>query len=204
MMIVSKRDYIRARAKNVQEHVSIFDVLEHYDIPVQTRQRQSQYPCTMHGDGSDTSFSARVYPDDNSTYCWACSKRRDCISFVCDKENLTYFQAIKELESRYGVPPLPGYYQILDQELKTSEEHPESKLVESLETLMEPPKPQESVWDRESLEEGLRRALRRREASLKRQIQVFSLFDVLSFEVATGVLTYDLARQKLKALTDRI
>lgn len=203
-MIVSKRDYIRLRAKNVQEHVSIFDVLEHYNIPIQTRNRQSQYPCPLHGDGSDTAFSARVYPEDNATYCWACSKRRDCISFVCEKENLSFFQAIKELESRYGIPPLPGYYQLLDDELKVSQEHPESKLVESLEALMTPEKASVPDWDRGSLEEMLRRSLKRREATFERQLMVFSLFDVLSFEVATGILSVDLARQKLKALLDRI
>jgi len=203
-VIVSKKDYMRLRAKNVQDHVSIFDVLDHYGIPVQTRHRQSQYPCPLHGDGSDTAFSARVYPEDNATYCWACSKRRDCISFVMEKDSLPYFRAIKELEARYGVPPLPGYYQILDSELETSPERPEARLVENLEALIQGPKQEESVWDRDALEDLLRRALRRKEASLDRQIKVYSIFDVLAFEVATGIVTMDLARQKFKALMDKI
>lgn len=206
-MIVTKKDYVRLRAKNVQDHVSIFDVLDYYGIPVHTRHRQSQYPCPLHGDGSDSAFSARAYPDDNSTYCWACSKRRDCISFVQEKENVPYFAAIKVLEQRYGVPALPGYFQFLDSEIATDPNKGQSDLVSNIEKMFEQSvkDPEgEASWDRTEREDSLRRICARNRVPFLKQMKIWSLFDILAFEVATGILKPEDASLKFQNLCSKV
>jgi len=206
-MLVSRLEYVRLRAKNVQDHVSIFDVLEYYAIPVRTHARESQFPCPLHGDGSDSSFSARAYPDSNATYCWACSKKRDTIAFVREQENLSFFAAIKTLEQRYAVPPLPSYFQIIDDELKQDEETGEVRLVNSLEAMLNP-KPEAQVssdgWDKGRAESMLKREMTRYHTSPERSLKIWSIFDILAFEVSTGIISTELAAPKMHLLLGKV
>jgi len=93
-----------ARAKRIQESVNILDLLDGYgyeDIDA-TMDREQQYRCDLHG--QDNKPSARVYPQSNSTYCFACGKARDVVGFVMDKEGLAFRDACRVLEERYGLP----------------------------------------------------------------------------------------------------
>jgi DNA primase len=76
-----------------------------YEVRVDAGDREQQYRCDLHGD--DQKPSARVYPQTNSTYCFACSQFRDVIQFVRDKEGKSFSEACQILEDKYGLDPLP-------------------------------------------------------------------------------------------------
>lgn len=70
-------------------------------------EREQQFSCDLHGDGTDQKPSARMYPGTNSWYCWACARSRDAIQTVREKEGLDFPQALDKLEKDHGLPPLP-------------------------------------------------------------------------------------------------
>ena len=99
----------RRRADRIRQEIPIIQVL--YDLGYRVRldggDREQQFPCDLHGDGSDNKPSARVYPDSNSWYCFACSKPRDAITTLRDRMDLGFSEACKSLEKKYGLPSLP-------------------------------------------------------------------------------------------------
>ena len=97
----------REAADRVKEHVPITALLRHYGFPVREDGfHEQQFPCDMHGDGRDTKPSARVYPQTNSWYCFACGKARDVIATVQEREDIGFWEAIRILERMAGLPPL--------------------------------------------------------------------------------------------------
>lgn len=69
-----------------------------------------QFRCPFHG--KDNKPSARYYSETKSCFCWYCKKRWDAISFVRDKENLSYGDAVNHLVRKYrvdlsGIPEKP-------------------------------------------------------------------------------------------------
>ena len=96
------------RVARIHEVIRIDKVLESYGYRVQSNtDREQQFSCDLHGDGTDSKPSARVYPSTNQWYCWACSRSRDAIQTVREKENLSFHDAIERLEKTYGLPSLP-------------------------------------------------------------------------------------------------
>ena len=99
----------RQRADRIRQEIPIIQVL--YDLGYRVRldggDREQQFPCDLHGDGSDNKPSARVYPDSNSWYCFACSKPRDAITTLRDRMDLGFSEACKSLEKTYGLSSLP-------------------------------------------------------------------------------------------------
>lgn len=92
------------RAKRIQDSISIEVVLRDIGYPVRGGgQREEQFPCDLHGDGRDGAFSARVYPDSSSWYCFACGKNRDAIETYRDKYGLEFGEACSLLEKKYGL-----------------------------------------------------------------------------------------------------
>jgi DNA primase len=91
------------RRDRILESVSITDVLNHLGFDVQGHGGQEQYRCTLHG-GNDTAASARVYPETNSTWCWACNKYRNAIDFMMEVEDVDYNEACTKLEILCGLP----------------------------------------------------------------------------------------------------
>jgi hypothetical protein len=88
--------------------VRIDTVLESYGYQVRAdTDREQQFSCDLHGDGTDSKPSARCYPSTNQFYCFACSQSRDAIQLVREKENLSFLGAIEHLEKKYGLPSLP-------------------------------------------------------------------------------------------------
>lgn len=67
--------------------------------PDESRFEQS-YRCDLHGT-VDRNPSARVYPSMNSTYCSTCTKSRDVVQFVQDKEGVDAPEAARRLRDRY-------------------------------------------------------------------------------------------------------
>ena len=96
-------------AERIREEIPILDVLVDYGYAVHPDggDREQQFSCDLHGDGSDTKPSARVYPDSASWFCFACGRTRDAIATVREKEGVSFWKAVRGLESRFGLPPLP-------------------------------------------------------------------------------------------------
>lgn len=99
--------YYKERIDNIKSQVAIHDILNHYGIKILTQDREFQYPCPLHGDGQDNSYSARMYPDSQSTYCWACHKSRDVVGWVCDAEGLGFANALSWIERTFSVKNVP-------------------------------------------------------------------------------------------------
>ena len=96
------------RAQRIREEVRIDRILASYGYHVQPNvDREQQFSCDLHGDGTDSKPSARVYPHSNSWYCWACARSRDAIQTLREKEGLSFNQALDKLERDYGLPSLP-------------------------------------------------------------------------------------------------
>lgn len=91
------------RADRIKEKVSLLEVLSAYGYDVRGWQREQQFKCDLHGDGSDNAPSARVYPETDTWFCFACGKSRDVISTVMEKEGLEFSSACRALEKKYGL-----------------------------------------------------------------------------------------------------
>ncbi|MFA6234439.1 MAG: CHC2 zinc finger domain-containing protein, partial [Bacteroidota bacterium] len=78
-----------------------------YPVRVDASNREQQFPCDLHGDGRDVKPSARVYPDNNAWYCFQESKHRDAIQTIRDKFELSFSEALKWIEKKYNLPPMP-------------------------------------------------------------------------------------------------
>jgi DNA primase len=99
----------RKSAERIREEVPIIEVLADYGYDVDTRggDREQQFSCDLHGDGQDSKPSARVYPDNNQFFCFACGRSRDVLALVMEKEALSFWDAIRKIEKRHGLSPLP-------------------------------------------------------------------------------------------------
>lgn len=96
------------RAVRIREEIRIDRVLAHYGFGVTPDiDREQQFSCKLHGDGSDSRPSARCYPDNNAWYCWACARSRDAVQTLREIEGLGFHAALDKLERDYGLPSLP-------------------------------------------------------------------------------------------------
>lgn len=91
------------RALRIKEQINIEAVLQEYGYDVHVDGGEQQFRCDLHGDGSDNAPSARVYPQTNSWFCFACGKSRDAISTVVEKEGLSFNDSCSVLEKKYGL-----------------------------------------------------------------------------------------------------
>ena len=91
------------RADRIKREIPLDRVLSEYGYAVYQGSGEQQFSCDLHGDGSDSSPSARFYPDSNSFYCFACGKARDSIGLVMEKEGLEFAKACSALERKYGL-----------------------------------------------------------------------------------------------------
>lgn len=98
----------RDRADRIRAEVPIIEVLATYGYNVHVGgDREQQFSCDLHGDGTDSKPSARAYPNTNQWYCFACSTSRDAIQTVREKEGLDFRAACDLLERRFNLAPLP-------------------------------------------------------------------------------------------------
>ena len=65
------------------------------------RADQAQLHCPFHG--VDRKPSARYYKATQSMFCWKCHKSWNVISFIMEKENFGFGEALRYITSRYGV-----------------------------------------------------------------------------------------------------
>lgn len=99
----------RKAADRIQEEIPLVQVLADYGYGVHLDggDHEQQFSCDLHGDGRDGKPSARLYPENNQFFCFACGRSRDAIALVCEKEGVRFWDAVKILEKRYGLDPLP-------------------------------------------------------------------------------------------------
>jgi len=96
-------------ADRIREEIPLIQVLADYgyDVEPRVQDREQQFRCDLHGDGSDGKPSARYYPDGGQFFCFACGSSRDAVALVQEKEGKSFWEAVSLLEARYGLPPLP-------------------------------------------------------------------------------------------------
>jgi len=135
--------------------------------------REQQFSCDLHGDGRDVKPSARVYPETNSWYCWACSKSRDLIDTVRDKEDLGFMESIDLLEKKFGLSPLPWE----DGETYERKTTPKEEILSTL-------NPQKTFQDDKTrLETFLGTLTAERSSPLKSLLTWWEAFDKIAFWV---------------------
>jgi len=100
---------VSKRSDRIRNHIPIERLLCDYGYDVREVEREQQFKCDLHGDGSDNAPSARVYPTTQTWYCFACGKARNVISTVMEKEGVEYTQACRALEAKYGLSPWTEY-----------------------------------------------------------------------------------------------
>jgi hypothetical protein len=95
----------KQRAERIKGSIPIINVLEDYGYAVRSDadNREQQFSCDLHGDGSDLKPSARAYPESNSWYCFGCGRSRDAIATVQEKEGVSFGKACFILEKKFGL-----------------------------------------------------------------------------------------------------
>ena len=99
----------KQRADRIRAEVPMAKILAGYGYRVRTDagDREQNFSCDLHGDGRDSRPSAIFYPRTNSAHCFACSRSRDAITWVQEKEGIDFWSAVKKIEADYNLPPLP-------------------------------------------------------------------------------------------------
>jgi hypothetical protein len=112
---LSPEEYRKRRVENIKRQLPMARVLLHYGVELRypNPTQETAYSCPLHGDGTDSSPSARVYPETETTYCFACQKVRDAVGWVREKEGLPFWAALKRLEELFDLEPLPSHISML-------------------------------------------------------------------------------------------
>lgn len=99
----------------IKEHVSIFDMLQKYSpesyAVVRSQRVGHKIPCPFaqdrHAKGTDSSPSAKFFPETGSVYCWTCSGSWDVIAFYAEAN-----QMFKKDSSGKTIPDKTGNFQL--------------------------------------------------------------------------------------------
>jgi DNA primase len=105
---MTPEDYQRLRIDNIKEQIQIIEVLQYFGHQIVTVGMEQQYSCDLHGDTVDQKQSARVYPAENNTFCFACGKARDAIDLVREKLDMRFWEALRFLERHFHVEEIPS------------------------------------------------------------------------------------------------
>ena len=118
-------EWLKDWTVKIQEEVPILTALRHYGFPVYDGGAKQQFPCRFHGDGTDVTPSARVYPDTNSAYCWVCQESWDVVGLVKRAEGMNFGDAVRATANLFGVQAPPSPWLVgdkIDEELAALEE----------------------------------------------------------------------------------
>ena len=95
-------------AEAIKEQVGIYQVLRYYRIEFMGGGEPEQISCPFHG--ADINKSARIYPENESVYCFVCDKVFDVIGFVQEKEEIPFGEACRLLKTSFNVVvSMPDY-----------------------------------------------------------------------------------------------
>lgn len=108
---VTPEEYLKLRVANIRRQLPMARVLLHYGVELRypDPHQETSYSCPLHGDGNDSRPSARLYPESQSTYCFACQRARDAVGWVREKEGLPFWAAVRRLEEIFDLEPLPSH-----------------------------------------------------------------------------------------------
>lgn len=185
----------KRRADRIKEEVSILEVLAQYGYSIHTGyDGEQQFRCDLHGTGHDNKPSARVYPDTNSTYCWACGRSRDPISYVMEKEGKEFMDALYALESRFNLSQLPW-----EDDDFVKKESP--KIVEEVEEALAPETTLQE--DQQRLEKLLLMLTHERSLPLGRVLDLWEGLDRIAYYAGEGMVSESAAQQALIKLLSK-
>lgn len=88
----------------ILEKLDFADVMLEYGVKFIYDPRiadEVQFRCPFHG--RDNKPSARYYRYTQSSFCWVCKKRWDVISFIRDKEKLSFERALSYIINKYKI-----------------------------------------------------------------------------------------------------
>jgi hypothetical protein len=86
------------------EQVNLADVMVSYHVHFLYNPKaadEAQFKCPFHG--KDNKPSARLYNATKTCYCWVCRKAWDVVSFIMEKEHLSFSEALKFIVNKYEV-----------------------------------------------------------------------------------------------------
>lgn len=191
-------DRSKAAAERIREQVSVLQVLINYGYRVRDDggYREQQFSCDLHGTGWDNKPSARVYPESNSWYCFACGKSRDAIETVIAKEGVKFWDAVRILEDTFGLEPLPRDYQ---------EDRPD--IGSSVQAILDPTKTFDE--DAQSVGRFLDNRTTDRDIPLDQLLRFWEKFDQILYYVKGpkgngGIWPEATGRQALQALRHKV
>lgn len=90
-------------ARRVKELVRLTDVLARYNL---TPNRAGFLHCPFHNGDRDASL--KIYPETDSWYCFGCGEGGDVIDFVAKMERCGFSEAIKQIETDFGLSTQEG------------------------------------------------------------------------------------------------
>lgn len=179
----------RKRADRIRERVSIIQFLSDMGYAIQPHggDREQQFSCDLHGDGSDSKPSARAYPSSNSWYCFACSKKRDSITTLMEKKGLSFYEACDTIEQTYGLPPLPFEKEENEyNDLSFAERKPTFEIMrERVDTLLKTQRTEKSV-------------------TLSQYLSLWEVYNMILYKVENGKMKEDSAISNLGKVKDKL
>jgi CHC2 zinc finger len=78
-------------------------ILKHYGRHIDAQNRYIVCPFSFHKGGRESSSSFCYYPDTNTFWCFGCKTGTSPVSFVANKEGLTFPQAAIKILQCYGL-----------------------------------------------------------------------------------------------------
>lgn len=84
----------------IKEHVSLGELLKQ-DGHITNLLDEEQFSCKFHG--PDNKKSARYYRSTDTCYCWVCKRVLDVISYVQERDELTFKEAIRFFIREYYI-----------------------------------------------------------------------------------------------------
>lgn len=179
----------RKRADRIRERVSITQFLSDLGYAIQPHggDREQQFSCDLHGDGTDSKPSARVYPSSNSWYCFACSKKRDSITTLMERKGLKFHEACDVIERNYGLPPLPyekdenEYNDLVFEERKPTFESMKNRI--------------NTILNTQRIEKSI---------TLSQYLSVWEVYNMILYKVENEKITEDSAIQGLMKIKTKV
>lgn len=101
------QEWVDGRASILRSQYSTYDCLKEngFGEAIPDNSTPTQISCPVHG--ADTRPSARYYPSDGRrgdyVHCFACKLHADSIGLYSKFKGIKWFDALKELERRFGI-----------------------------------------------------------------------------------------------------